>query len=85
MGPKRRVLLCLALLVTLDPMVSACASFFVPQACQSLCEDSSAAPCQQCLAKEREKQAEARRKREEERRSAPPAPNPPMGGGGGVY
>ena len=80
MGSKRLALFSLALLVTLDPLVSACA--IVPQACQSLCEDSSAAPCQQCLAKEREKQAEARRKREEERRQAPPpAPSPPMGGG----
>ena len=80
MGSKRLALFSLALLVTLDPLVSACA--IVPQACQSLCEDSSTAPCQRCLAKEKEKQAEARRKREEERRSAPPAPNPPMGGGG---
>ena len=80
MGSKRLALLSLALLVTLDPLVSACAS--VPQACQSICGDPNATPCQQCLAKEKEKREEARRKREEERRSAPPAPNPPMGGGG---
>ena len=80
MGSKRLALFSLALLVTLDPLVSACAS--VPQACQPVCQDPSATPCQQCLAKEKEKREEARRKREEERRSAPPAPNPPMGGGG---
>jgi len=88
MGSSRLALFALALiLVALDPLVSACAGFFIPQACQSICEDATAEPCQQCLAKEEEKRAEARRRREEERRQAPPGQNPPTGGGGvpGAY
>ena len=86
MGSRRLALFALALiLVALDPLVSACAGFFIPQACESICADPSAEPCKQCLAKEEEKRAEARRKREEERRQAPPGSTPPMGGGGAPY
>jgi hypothetical protein len=88
MGSRRLALVALALiLVTLDPLVSACASFFIPEACRSICEDATAEPCRECLMKEDEKRAEARRTREEARREAPPAPTPPMGGGGvpGAY
>jgi hypothetical protein len=62
------------------PLLSGCAS--VPAACEPLCAEASAAPCQQCLEQEREKREEAMRKREEERRQAPPTPSPSMGRGG---
>jgi hypothetical protein len=80
---RSRRLSVFALALTLGahgPLVAGCAS--VPAACEPLCAESSAAPCQQCLEQERAKQEEARRKREEARRQAPPAPSPSMRGGG---
>jgi hypothetical protein len=83
MGSRRLAVFALALIVVAQgSLVSACASLGIPAACEPLCEESSAEPCQQCLQKEKEKREEARRKREEDLRRAPPAQSLPGGGGG---
>jgi hypothetical protein len=82
MRSRRLALVVLApILIALGGAALACANFWIPAACDPVCEPSTSEPCQQCIAKEEAKREEARRKREEALSQSSQSPAPAMGGG----